>query len=72
MSRLGIIGGLGPMATAYFMQLVIQMTQADVDQDHIEMIVYNCPSIPDRTRYILGKSDLNPLIPMIEIGKALR
>lgn len=71
MSRLGIIGGLGPMATAYFMQLVIQMTQADVDQDHIEMIIYNCPSIPDRTRYILGKSDLNPLIPMIETGKAL-
>lgn len=71
MSRLGIIGGLGPMATAYFMQLVIQMTQAKVDQEHIEMIIYNCPSIPDRTRYILGKSDENPVIPMIEIGKSL-
>lgn len=24
--RLGIIGGLGPMATAYFMELLINMT----------------------------------------------
>lgn len=71
MNRLGIIGGLGPMATAYFMQLVIQMTQAQTDQEHIEMIIYNCPSIPDRTRYIIGESDENPVEPMIAIGKKL-
>lgn len=69
--KLGVIGGLGPMATAYFMQLVIEMTQADTDQEHIEMLVYNCPSIPDRTSYILGESDQNPVIPMIGIGKKL-
>lgn len=28
--RLGIIGGLGPMATAYFMELLINMTDANV------------------------------------------
>ena len=44
---LGIIGGLGPMATAYFMELLINMTDAKCDQDHLEMIIYNCPSIPD-------------------------
>lgn len=37
--RLGIIGGLGPMATAYFMELLINMTDAKCDQDHLEMII---------------------------------
>ena len=68
---LGVIGGLGPIATSYFMELIIQMTKADCDQQHIDMIVYNCPSIPDRTSYILGKSKDSPLPRMIEIGKAL-
>ena len=69
--RLGIIGGLGPMATAYFMELLINMTDAKCDQDHLEMIIYNCPSIPDRTAYILGKSNANPVVPIIKIGKKL-
>lgn len=69
--KLGIIGGLGPMATAYFMQLVIEMTQAATDQEHIEMIIYNCPSVPDRTSFILGESDRNPVLPMIDIGRKL-
>ncbi len=70
--RLGIIGGLGPMATAYFMELLINMTDAKCDQDHLEMIIYNCPSIPDRTAYILGKSNANPVVPIIKIGKKLK
>lgn len=35
------------------------------------MVIYNCPSIPDRTSHILGKSKNNPVIPMIEIGTKL-
>ena len=68
---LGVIGGLGPAATAYFMDLVVRMTDAAVDQEHLEMIVYNCPSIPDRTGYILDKSNPSPLPPMIRIGNTL-
>lgn len=71
MRTLGIIGGLGPMATAFFMQTVIEMTEADTDQEHIEMIVYHCPSIPDRTGYIVGKSRANPQKSMAVIGKKL-
>ena len=67
MNRLGIIGGLGPMATAYFMELVTKMTQADTDQEHIDMIIYSRPSIPDRTKYILGESKESPLPAMIEL-----
>ncbi len=68
---LGVIGGLGPIATAYFMELVIKMTDAKRDQDHLAMIIYNSPEIPDRTSYILGNSRENPVWDMIRIGKEL-
>ena len=56
MKVLGVIGGLGPMATAYFLQLLTQMTDAATDQNHIEVLIHSKPQIPDRTQYILGKS----------------
>lgn len=68
---LGVIGGLGPMATARFMEMVIEMTDASCDQEHLEMIIYNCPRIPDRTAYILGRSAENPAVQMIKIGRSL-
>ena len=71
MKTLGVIGGLGPMATAYFMQLVIDMTDAAIDQEHIPMIIYNCPQIPDRTSYLLGKSKENPGPLIIECGRKI-
>ena len=70
--RLGVIGGLGPMATAYYLELVIRMTDVGRDQDHPEVIVMNIPSIPDRTAFILGKSTENPLEPMIELGLQMK
>lgn len=70
--RLGVIGGLGPMATAYYLELVIRMTDAGRDQDHPEIIVMNIPSIPDRTAFILGKSTDSPLAPMVELGKQMK
>lgn len=71
MKRLGVIGGLGPMATVLFMKMVVEMTDADNDQQHIEMVVYNCPQIPDRTNYILGKSTQSPLPQIMAIGRKL-
>ncbi|MCQ2467466.1 MAG: amino acid racemase [Clostridia bacterium] len=69
--KLGVIGGLGPMATAYFMELITKMTKASIDQDHIEMIIYSKPQIPDRTSFILGQSDENPLIPINDVANKL-
>ncbi|MCM1185173.1 MAG: amino acid racemase [Lachnoclostridium sp.] len=71
MKKLGVIGGLGPMATAYFLQLVIQMSDAKTDQEHIETIIHSRPQIPDRTRYILGLSRDNPMPLMAQVGKGL-
>lgn len=70
--RLGVIGGLGPMATAYYLELVIRMTDVKRDQDHPEIVVMNIPSIPDRTAYILGKSEESPLGPMVELGRQMK
>lgn len=53
--KLGVIGGLGPKATAYFYNLVVDSTKADVDQDHLDAIYLNHASMPDRTRAILFK-----------------
>ena len=71
MRTLGVIGGLGPIATAHFMELIIRMTEAQTDQEHLDMIIYNRPSIPDRTGYILDPSRPNPLPEMIRVGNAL-
>lgn len=68
MKKLGVIGGLGPQATAYFMQLIVEMTDAATDQEHIPMAIYSEPGIPDRTKYIIGQSNENPLPGMMECG----
>jgi len=68
---LGVMGGLGPQATAYFMELVTIMTDAVCDQQHINMIIFSIPSTPDRTAYILDHSKPDPLPYMLEAGKQL-
>lgn len=69
--KVGVIGGLGPMATAKFLEIVINNTDAKCDQDNVDMIVCQYSSIPDRTAYILGKSLENPAKKMIEAAKFL-
>ncbi|MGD9560004.1 MAG: aspartate/glutamate racemase family protein [Oscillospiraceae bacterium] len=57
---LGILGGLGPMATAYFYEMVTAHTKAARDQEHIDMVISSKATTPDRTAYILGQSDEDP------------
>ena len=59
----GILGGLGPEATARFFKLVIDNTAARKDQEHLKIIILDNPSIPDRTAAILyhGQSPLPAL-----------
>ena len=72
MKTLGVIGGLGQMASAYFMQLLTQMSDAQTDQDHMDILMYSRPSIPDRTSYIIGDSKENPVPDMVMAGKKLK
>ena len=52
---------MGPLATTYFMNMVIEMTDANRDQDHINMIVLQHASVPDRTAYFLNQNNQNLL-----------
>ena len=71
MKTLGVIGGLGPMATAYFMELVTTMTDAPCDQEHLPMVVASAPYIPDRTAHILDSAQPDPTPVMEEVGRML-
>ncbi len=59
------------MATAYYLELVVKMTEAKSDREHVPMIIFNHPAVPDRTDYILGKSKDSPLDAIVSIGKTL-
>ena len=52
MKKLGIAGGMGPLATAYFLELVTNFSVANTDQEHIESIIINSPAIPDVSQAI--------------------
>ena len=52
MGKLGVIGGMGPMATQLLYKTIIEKTYAKCDQDHIDMIILSHASIPDRTEAI--------------------
>jgi len=57
---LGIIGGMGPLATVSLFNKIVLKTDAKSDQDHIHILIDNNTLIPDRTAYLLGKGE-NPL-----------
>ena len=58
--KLGILGGMGPSATASLYQRIIDHTKASKDQDHIKMVILNNVDIPDRTLALLEGKE-NPL-----------
>ena len=61
---IGVLGGMGPLATIDFMQKVIEATPAERDQDHVPMIVYSVPQIPDRVGAACAGTD-EPLPAML-------
>ena len=54
---LGIIGGMGTVATAHFFNRLVAATPADCDQDYLEVILHNNNHVPDRTAALLKKGD---------------
>ncbi|MBR6808371.1 MAG: amino acid racemase [Clostridia bacterium] len=68
---LGVLGGLGPLSSAYFYELVTGHTKAVKDQDHIDIILSSRATTPDRTAFILGKSDEDPVPFMVEDARLL-
>ncbi|MBU3181661.1 aspartate/glutamate racemase family protein [Clostridium psychrophilum] len=54
---IGIIGGMGSLATVDLLHKIVTLTDANSDNDHIHILIDNYASIPDRTSYILGHGE---------------
>ncbi len=61
--QLGIIGGLGPLASADFYFKLTRMTEALRDNEHVPAVILSVPQLPDRTEAILAGHD-GPLAPL--------
>ncbi len=53
-AKLGVLGGMGPLATVDFLRKLVAATPATADQEHITTLVYSACHTPDRTAAILG------------------
>ena len=58
---LGVLGGLGPMSSVYFYEMLTSHTLAQRDQEHLNILISSRAETPDRTDFILGKSAEDPL-----------
>src|ERR1700735_4777136 len=56
-TMLGVLGGMGPLASAQFMLRLTLLTPASRDQDHIPTVLWSDPRVPDRTRRHLAGGD---------------
>ncbi|MDW3684511.1 amino acid racemase [Cupriavidus sp. CV2] len=68
--KVGVVGGVGPAATADFIQKIVRHTPAARDQDHIKLLVEQNPQIPDRTENLVGEGP-DPTISLYATCKKL-
>ncbi len=67
---IGVIGGMGPAATADFLNKVIEETPAEHDADHVPLLISNDPRIPARPAAILSGGE-SPLPRLLDIRNKL-
>ncbi|WP_034945334.1 cysteate racemase [Erwinia oleae] len=65
---LGVLGGMGPLATVDFQYKILLAVGADSDQQQIPMVIWNVPQIADRQKALAGRgpSPLPQLLTGIE------
>lgn len=51
----GVIGGLGPVATLDFFDRILKRTRAVREQEHLRLIIDNNTKIPDRNMHMRGE-----------------
>ena len=66
----GVLGGMGPLATVDFMHKLLAATPATRDQDHLPLLVSSIPQVPDRTAAYRGEG-ASPLPALIASGRRL-
>lgn len=58
---IGVIGGMGPLATVDIFRKIVLHTRAQTDQEHLRVLIDNNTAIPDRTEALLhGGGDPAP------------
>ena len=67
---IGVLGGMGPLATIDFMRKMIDATEAVVDQDHVPVLVSSIPQVPDRTEAFRGEG-ASPVAAMVASARRL-
>lgn len=70
MKTVGIIGGMGPLATVDLYRRIVLRTKALKDQDHIHVIIDSNTNIPDRTKAIIANGE-DPTVELIKSAKIL-
>lgn len=70
MKTIGIIGGMGPLATVYLFERIVLKTKAEKDQDHIRVLIDSNTNIQDRTKAILGLGE-SPVMELVNSAKIL-
>lgn len=70
--KLGVLGGMGPLATVDFLHKLVDRTPARADHEHIPFVVHSVPQLPDRMQAIFdgGASPLPKLLEAIETLRA--
>lgn len=67
---IGVLGGMGPLATVDFMQKMVAATPATRDQEHVPALISSIPQIPDRTQAFQGRGE-SPLPALIACARRL-
>lgn len=67
----GVLGGMGPLATVDFLRKIVEETPASCDQEHIPLVVYSVPQIPDRSHSIIADGE-SPLPMLLRGAKTLQ
>jgi aspartate racemase len=58
MKKLGVLGGMGPAASAEFYRRLTDQTPATCDQEHIPCVIWSDPTVPDRSTSLINRDDL--------------
>jgi aspartate racemase len=53
----GVIGGMGSKATSVFFERLIGSSKAEKDQDHMNVMILNHATLPDRTEVIIENKE---------------
>jgi len=67
----GVLGGMGPLATMDFLAKMLAATPAARDQDHVPVIVSAIPQVPDRTLAFRGEGE-SPLPFLVDGARRLK